>query len=457
MVSLRSLFGDDAEMLRQTEFQLLLLSTMLPSLGTSLLSPVLDSLVGPFEASTTSVGLLISAFTAPAIVMIPVAGVLADRYGRKPVLVVSLAGFGLAGGAVALTTDFRVALLLRLLQGICFGGTNPVIITSIGDLYAESREATGQGLRFAASGLTQTVFPLVSGALVVAAWQYPFLLYTAAVPIAALVYLWFEEPSAEGVGAGDDGDTDADSDAGTDDADDGTTAGTDGDGAEGSYARALLSLLGRRRTLAVVVGRSLPMVVWVGFITYNSFIVVDLLDGTPPQAGLLVAVGSLAFAVAGSQAGRITAAFDSRFYPLAGASVCLAGGFAATLVAPGLAVAAVAVAVTGVGFGVALSLYRSLVTGLAPESLRSGLVSVAEAGGRIAATLTPLGMGAIIAVTGPTLGHDAAIRAAGLAAAAVGGGGGLLCLLVARAAPPVPAERAQSSTDGVDVDADVGE
>ena len=356
MLPLRSLFGDDAGMLRETEFQLLLLSTMFPSVGTALMSPVLDSLVEPFGASATSIGLMISAFTAPAIVMIPIAGVLADRYGRKPVLVVSLAGFGLAGGAVAFTTDFRVALGLRLLQGVCFGGTNPIIITSIGDLYAESREATGQGLRFSASGLTQTALPLLSGVLVVAAWQYPFFLYTVAVPVAALVYLRFEEPSVaaeeetvETAAADGDGDASA-----TDDA------------AE-SYARALLRLLGRRRTLAIVVGRSLPMVVWVGFVTYNSFIVVDLLGGTPPQAGLLVAVGSLAFAVAGSQAGRITAAFDSRFYPLAGASICLGGGFAATLVAPGLAVAAVGVAVAGVGFGVSLSLYRSLVSGLAPE------------------------------------------------------------------------------------------
>ncbi len=437
MSPLRSLFGDDAQILRETEFQLLLLSTMLPSLGTSLLSPVLDSLVDPFGASTTSVGLMISVYTAPAIVMIPIAGVLADRYGRKPVLVVSLAGFGLAGGAVAFTTDFRVALALRLLQGVCFGGTNPVIITSIGDLYAGSQEATGQGLRFSASGVTQTVFPAVSGVLVVAAWQYPFLLYAAALPVAALVYLRFDEPSdaarTAADGGEDGGDAKGDDDAAADD--------PDADGA--SYRRALLRLLRRRRTVALLVGRSLPMVVWIGFVTYNSFIVVDLLGGTPPQAGLLVSVGSLAFAAAGSQAGRITAVFDSRFYPLVVANLCLAGGFVVALTAPGVAVATVGVAVVGVGFGLALSLYRSIVTGLAPESLRSGLVSVSEAGGRVATTLTPVAMGGVIALVQPTVGHADAIRTAGFFAAAVGGGGGLLCLLVARTAPPVPAERSE--------------
>ena len=412
------MFGDDAAMLRETNFQLLLLSTALPSLGTALLSPVLDSLIDPLGASAASIGLMISVFTAPAIVMIPVAGALADRYGRKPVLVASLLGFGVSGTAIAFTTDFRVVLALRLVQGISFGGTNPIIITSIGDLYAGTEEATGQGLRFSGSGLTQTVFPLLSGLLVVVAWQYPFLLYAAAIPVAALVYLWFDEPT----------------DART------AAPAADGGSAE-SYPRALLRLLGRRRVLALVVGRSLPLVVWLGFVTYNSLIVVRLLGGTPPQAGLLVSVGSLAFAVAGSQAGRITAAFDSRYYPLVAANVCLAAGLAVVLVAPSVAVAAVGVAVVGVGFGVALSLYRSIVTGLAPESLRSGLVSVSESGGRVAATLTPVGIGGVIAAAEPTVGFESALRLAGFVAAAVGTGGGLLCLVVARTAPPLPTER----------------
>jgi MFS family permease len=57
---------------------------------------VLDTLTEPFGTSAADVGLLISAFTAPGIVMIPVGGAVADRYGRKPVLVASLVLFGLA-------------------------------------------------------------------------------------------------------------------------------------------------------------------------------------------------------------------------------------------------------------------------------------------------------------------------------------------------------------------------
>ncbi|MEF8906933.1 MAG: MFS transporter, partial [Haloarculaceae archaeon] len=177
MVSLASLLGDDAAVLGDRNFQLLLLSNVPPVIGTALLSPVLDSLVEPFGTTQTDIGLLISVFTAPGILVVPLAGALADRYGRKPVLVAALVLFGLAGTAIAFTTDFRVALGLRLLQGVGFAGILPTLITSIGDFYSGSREATAQGLRFTVSGLSQAAFPLLAGVLVATAWQYPFLLF----------------------------------------------------------------------------------------------------------------------------------------------------------------------------------------------------------------------------------------------------------------------------------------
>ncbi|WP_247009576.1 MFS transporter [Halorientalis litorea] len=419
MVSLDSLLGDDAAVLDDRNFRLLLLANIPPVVGTALLSPVLDSLIEPFGTTAANVGLMISLFTAPGIVIVPVAGVLADRYGRKPILVTALLLFGLTGTAIAFTTDFRVALGLRLLQGIGFAGIVPTLITSIGDLYAGSREAMAQGLRFTVSGLSQAAFPLLAGVLVAAAWQYPFLLYAVAFPIAAFVYVGFDEPTAV----------------------DSTTEAADG-GTEQSYSRALVGLVRRPRVLSLVVGRTLPVVVWIAFLTYNSIIVVQLIDGTPVQAGLLTAVGSVSFAAAASQAGRITGLFASRFYPLLGANACLAVGLAGVLFAPGIVVASVAILVTGVGFGLTLSLYRSIITGLAPQSLRAGLVSLAEAGGRVTATLTPIAMGAVIAVAAPAIGFTQAVQVAGLGAAAVGGGGGVLCLVVARLSSAAPAERA---------------
>ena len=418
MSTLDSLFGDDSAVLGDTSFQLLLLANLLPPLGTALLSPVLDSLVEPFGTTATDIGLMMSFFTAPPIVVIPLAGLLADRYGRKPVIVIALLLFGLAGSAIALTTNFRIVLGLRLLQGVAFGGLTPVLITSIGDLYAGTREATAQGLRFTGSGLAQTVFPLIAGATVAIAWQLPFLIYTMAVPIALLVALRFEEPSTPG----------SESSPETDH--------------EESYLRDLAALVAQPRVLSLLLARATPIVVWIGFLTYNSIVVVRLQGGTPGEAGLLVALGSFAYATAASQAGRVTSLVDSRFLPLVGAHTLLGAGFVLVLYAPGLGVAAVGILCSGAGFGTALSLYRSIVTGLAPQRLRAGLVGVSESNGRLVATLTPVLMGGLISILAPQVGFGTAVQLSGVLAAALGGGGGVCCLLVARVAGPTTAERA---------------
>jgi len=80
--------------------------------GNGLLSPILNSLIDPLGVSAADIGLMISVFTTPSVLIISLAGVLADRYGRKPLFVSSILLSGLAGTAIALTTNYRVVLLL---------------------------------------------------------------------------------------------------------------------------------------------------------------------------------------------------------------------------------------------------------------------------------------------------------------------------------------------------------
>jgi MFS family permease len=111
------LFGQNHGVLTDPNFQLILLANLAAPLGTALVSPLLDSLTTPFGVSSTNVGLMVTMSTAPGIFIIPLSGFLTDYYGRKPVLLFGLLLFGSAGTAIAFTTDFRVALGLRALQG----------------------------------------------------------------------------------------------------------------------------------------------------------------------------------------------------------------------------------------------------------------------------------------------------------------------------------------------------
>lgn len=425
MAPLDALFGEEAGVVTDRNFQLLLLANVTGPLGLALISPILDTLTGPFGVSPAAIGLMVSATAAPGIVVVPLAGVLADRYGRRTVLTAGLGLFGSAGMAIAATTDFRVVLALRLLQGFGFAGIVPIIITSVGDMFEGDAEATAQGFRFATSGVSLVVFPILAGALVVVDWRIPFLLYGIALPLAVLIAFRLEEPAGTAEDAGPP-----------------TTGGLR------SRVRAVGRLAAHRRVMAILIARALPVVVWAGFLTYNSILVVRVIGGTPQEAGLLVAVGSLVFAGSATQAGRVTALFDSRYRPLIGANACLGAGFGLVSVAGALTVALAGAAVTGVGFGLLLSLYRSMITGFAPVDLRGGLVSLGESFGRVAATVTPVAMGAAVAMLEPSLGFAGAVRWTALGTAGFGSIVGTACLVVANRSPrPIVAGRSPDATD----------
>jgi MFS family permease len=397
------LFGEEGTVIRDRQFQLLLLANLNAPLGIALVSPLLDSLLGPFGVSPTRIGLIITVFTAPSIVMTPLVGGLADRYGRKPMVVIGLVLFGTAGGAISFTTSFPLILVLRSLQGVAHAGLTPVIVTSIGDRYADAEEATAQGLRFATSGFTQAVFPMISGCLVTISWRYSFLLYFLAIPIAGILLVGFSEPTVKS-GSSDENETIRS----------GTVSG-------------LLKLAVQPHVLSTLVTRGLPNFVYFGLLTYLSFVVVRILGKTPAQAGLIVAVTSITYAGAATQAGRITAVFNSRAPPLVIAHICMGGGMALVAAAPSLLIVAGGTVGVGLGVGISASLYRSLLTGIAPDRLRGGLVALGESSGRLASTIVPITMSATTTLLEPAFGFDIAIRltvlGVGILSTAIGIGG----------------------------------
>ncbi|WP_425499826.1 MFS transporter [Natrinema caseinilyticum] len=107
-------------------------------LGKALISPLLESLQQTYGATDATIGLMMAVFTVPAIVMIPIIGIFADRYGRKPILVSGIAVFSVTGTALAMTTNFHSVLLLRFFQSVSFAAVTPIIITSVGVFVANT-------------------------------------------------------------------------------------------------------------------------------------------------------------------------------------------------------------------------------------------------------------------------------------------------------------------------------
>jgi ACDE family multidrug resistance protein len=375
--------GDDADVVSDPRFRVLLLGSIVSPMGASLVSPLLDTLTGVYGVGEARIGLVMAAFTAPAIVAIPLVGLASDRYGRKPVLTAGLALFGGAGAALGVTADFRTTVALRLLQGVGYTGIAPILIAATGDIFTGDREATAQGLRFTTVGLSLAFFPVLAGLLVSVGWRYPFYMFALGLPAAAVVHVCFEESA------------------------DNNEAGTRDGGLD---LRGLAGVVRDPRVGPVLVGRAVPSVLWFGFLTYNSIVVVRLLGGTPGVAGTLVGLGSVASSIGGTQVGRLTAAFDTRRTPLLVGVTVSGVGLGGVALAPSLPIAGVGSVVVGAGFGVVLTLYRSTISTLAPDRHRGSLVSVGEATGRIGSTLAPVVMGGLVAVATPRYGFGVAVR-----------------------------------------------
>jgi MFS family permease len=75
--------------------------TLMGVLGTSTITPAFPTIVRELGVSSGQVGLLITVFTLPCIVMTPLLGVPSDRHGRKKILVPALLLFGIPSGAFA--------------------------------------------------------------------------------------------------------------------------------------------------------------------------------------------------------------------------------------------------------------------------------------------------------------------------------------------------------------------
>ncbi len=107
----------------------------------------------------------ITVFTLLGILLTPVAGVLAGRYGRRMVLVKSLFLFGIDGVACALATGFGLLLVLRTLQGVGAAALGAINVTMIGDLYSGQRRTEALGYNSSVLSVGTASYPAIGGAL----------------------------------------------------------------------------------------------------------------------------------------------------------------------------------------------------------------------------------------------------------------------------------------------------
>jgi len=169
-------------------------------LSNSMLIPVLPLMGQAMNVSQVRIALVITAFSIPAGLVIPLGGLASDYVGRRTVLIPALFLFGLGGlvaGLAPLFTDRPYGMILagRILQGIGGGGTYQVAMALAGDIFQSSERTKAMGLLEASNGMGKVLSPILGSAVALLTWYAPFFVYPALAWLSAVgVWTIVKEP-----------------------------------------------------------------------------------------------------------------------------------------------------------------------------------------------------------------------------------------------------------------------
>jgi ACDE family multidrug resistance protein len=374
----------------------ILAATLMTPMDVPLISAALPEIQATFGVSEADAGLFITLYALPGILLAPVIGSLADRVGRRAVLVGSLLLFGGAGTAIAFTDEFTVALALRVLQGFAAGSIlSALAMTVVGDRYTGRRHDAVMGVTSAMLSLGTAVYPVLGGILAARAWNAPFLLYALTLPVAGFVFVAL----------------------------DGQESTDTGDGA-GYLTEALRLVPARQAAVLYGVMFASFTLVFGGMYTALPFYLTDGFGFSPTMVGLTTSVVLLMTAVVSTQNGRLATVASTATLLTAGFGL-YAVGLLGVAVATTTPLLVGALLVFGIGSGLVTPTVFAGLSSLAPARVRGGVMSlqtttigVSQAVGPAAFTFLGGAVGYQATLVGGSAG--AALAAAVIAVAAAG-------------------------------------
>ena len=178
----------------------LLLGSAMTVLAGATIAPALPAMSRAFQDIPNADFLVRMLLTVPALfsaIGAPFSGFLLDRWGRKPVLVVAVILYGLAGASGYVIGSLYGILASRALLGLAVAGTTSGFTTLIADYFSGRQLSKFLGYQAAFMAFGGAVFLLVGGILADIGWRLPFLLYLYAFGILLGVLFAIDEPQAQ--------------------------------------------------------------------------------------------------------------------------------------------------------------------------------------------------------------------------------------------------------------------
>ena len=340
--------------------------TVISVLGIASVTPAFPAAAKALSVSSQEMALLISAFTLPSIIFTPLTGILADRIGRRQILLPSLLLFGLGGVACAFAPSFPLLVFCRFVQGLGASSLSSLNMVLIGDLFQDDERESATGYNSSAVSLGTALFPVLGGALAMLSWRAPFLIAALAFPVAYAVAAHLKAPFAKGTAT------------------------------MGGYFKALGSGLRQREIVAILTATAGTFIVLFGSVTtYLPFLLAERFGASSFSIGLVFLCQSLATALTASSSGFLAERFGPR------SRLCLAFClFSLALViyprAGSLPPVILAALLFGTAQGLNMPVLLSLLVTFACPEYRGGLMAVNTLVLRLGQTVGPLLAGFVL-------------------------------------------------------------
>lgn len=178
-------------------FVFIVITMMLNSIGIGLISPVMPSLITELTGSSISSaamwgGVLATTYAIMQFFIGPTLGNLSDRFGRRPLLLISLVVMGLDYVFLAVASSIWLLFLGRVIAGIS-GATFSTASAYVADISAPEKRAANFGLIGAAFGIGFIIGPAIGGYLGEFGPRAPFIA-AALVALANAIFGFFVLP-----------------------------------------------------------------------------------------------------------------------------------------------------------------------------------------------------------------------------------------------------------------------
>lgn len=350
--------------------QIIFCITLLAVMGVASLTPVFPKIINEFGISTQQVGLLITVFTLPGVILTPVLGILADRYGRRNILLPAIFLFAITGGACSLTRSYEILLVFRFFQGIGATSLGSLNVTLIGDIFSGKDRISAMGYNSSVLSLGTAAYPAIGGALAMLGWNYPFLLPILGLPLGIWVIFSLKNPEPKN------------------------------DQSLRRYLKNTLKSLYKVKVFGLLLINLLVFIILYGTIlTYFPILLGGELHAPPYLIGLIMSTASLSAAAISTQLGKITGLFTRKKMLIAAISLF---GIALAIIPwmPSLWMMLLPSVCWGIAQGINTPTLQTMLVGLAPIEYRAAFMSVNGMILRFGQTLGPLLMGALYMLWG---------------------------------------------------------